>query len=145
MKILLRRGTTTAVNNYTGTDGELVLDTDTRILKVMDGTTKGGKSIKIRGNYVVDTGKVGDFFYRKWNDGFIEQLGSVENTTSSDLYYDVTLPVPYSNNLYYASVIKGGPTDDHHLESTAFNVSNFQVWYKRTTALSKSCCEKPMA
>lgn len=135
MDILIKRGTTKAVENYVGKSGELVLDSETRILKVMDGTTKGGKSIKINGNYVVDTGKVGNYFYRKWNDGFIEQWGSVKNTTSNTIMLDVSLPIPYSNKQYYASMIKGNPDDiDGHLgTSTGMNYDNFQLWYKTTT------------
>ena len=43
--ILLKRGSAAAVNNYVGEPGELVIDTDTKKLLLMDGKTLGGRSI----------------------------------------------------------------------------------------------------
>lgn len=43
--ILLKRGSNAAVNNYVGEPGELVIDTDTNKLLLMDGKTLGGRSI----------------------------------------------------------------------------------------------------
>lgn len=41
-QIKFKRGSTTALNNYTGEAGEIVVNTTTNRIHVMDGATKGG-------------------------------------------------------------------------------------------------------
>ena len=44
-KILVKRGTDDKVKAYTGSDGELVINKDTKTIHIMDGSTAGGTSV----------------------------------------------------------------------------------------------------
>lgn len=44
-KIHLKRGNTAAVNGYTGTEGEVVINTETKHLHIQDGVTAGGVKV----------------------------------------------------------------------------------------------------
>ena len=41
-KILLKRGNSSAVNNYIGEIGEIIIDSTNKTVVVQDGNTKGG-------------------------------------------------------------------------------------------------------
>jgi hypothetical protein len=43
--IILKRGTTTKVNQYAGPAGELIVDTDKNVIKVQDGAQAGGHEV----------------------------------------------------------------------------------------------------
>ncbi len=54
MKVLLKHGDTAGVSQYVGVKGELILDRDTSIIRIMDGVTPGGHPA-ININYTIAT------------------------------------------------------------------------------------------
>lgn len=86
-QIQIRRGTTAQHENFTGRIGEITMDTDAKTLRVHDGETVGGiplarkdgllKSFAMRENSdsVIESGRSGDNWYRKYSSGWVEQGG----------------------------------------------------------------------
>lgn len=57
--------------------------------------------------YVVETGGDSTQWYRKWNDGFIEQWGNIIFSQSAGSYTNqtTTLPIAFSSTAYYITLI----------------------------------------
>lgn len=57
--------------------------------------------------YVVETGGDSTKWYRKWNDGFIEQWGNIIFLQSAGSYTNqtTTLPIAFSSTTYYITLI----------------------------------------
>ena len=56
--------------------------------------------------YVIETGSNNNGWYRKWSDGFIEQWGILNKTTSagSELRGTITLPTSFSSTNYIIQI-----------------------------------------
>ena len=105
-KILIKRGGNSTVSQYIGESGELIFDMTNKRLSVGDGSTKGGIQIAnvsdLSNNnptsYVVKTYRSGTNWYRKYNDGWIEQGGNIQVKYGSTI--TVTLPLQMSTTTY---------------------------------------------
>ena len=98
MEILLKRGTSTALDSYNGKPGEVAIDTDNNHIRLFNGNTNGGLVIANKDDiptklsqlqndsnfitstnvsnpsaYVTKVYRSGHSWYRIWSDGFIEQ------------------------------------------------------------------------
>lgn len=93
MDILLKRGSSKALDNYKGLFGELTIDSDNNI-RIMDGSTTGG--IKL-----VKTYTNGLLWYRQYSDGWLEQGGTYNRGTSDTAYnYTISFLKSFSNTNY---------------------------------------------
>lgn len=102
----IRRGTTAENDDFTGAQGELTMDTQTKGLRVHDGTTQGGIEVPTAGtaDYVVDfqipTAENNYVWYRKYKSGWVEQGGRASGDVT------VYLPVIMSNANYTLVITK---------------------------------------
>lgn len=63
--VLLRRGSSKALSNYTGKLGELVINTDDNSLRLMNGSDVGGKKI----SNIISTNKTSNYGYTTFDNG----------------------------------------------------------------------------
>lgn len=87
---------TTIVNNYNETNVKID-NVNEDLLEIIDGLTKRIQTLEAR-NYVKETWKSGESWYRIWNDGWIEQGGVI--TSSTDKTVTVTLLKPMTTTNY---------------------------------------------
>lgn len=117
-QVQIIRGTTEQNNNFTGATGAMTYDTDTKGLRVHDGSTKGGVEVPTAAmaDYVIywDSADATDHshakpgvstptnhgWYRYYKSGWVEQGGSVGNPNNGCIL--VTLPIRMSNNSFTA-------------------------------------------
>lgn len=96
----LRRGTTEDNESFTGAEGELTLDTDTKQIHIHDGETAGGVTV----DYVVETQlpTIDNNYkwYRKYASGWVEQGGYFGTSTGSWANATITFPIIMSNVNY---------------------------------------------
>ena len=103
--IQLYRGTTAQNDAFTGAEGELTMDTQTKGLRVHDGTTQGGIEVPTAqtADYVVEfqtpTAENNYTWYRKYKSGWVEQGGYVVHTTTDD-DFKIVLAVEMEWTLY---------------------------------------------
>ena len=91
--------------------------------------------------YVVETGGDSTQWYRKWNDGFIEQWGNIIFSQSAGSYTNqtTTLPIAFSSTAYYITLIA---TNSNNQQShtcgilvNSFNWSS-SFWWARDAYVS---------
>lgn len=117
-QVQIIRGTTEQNNNFTGATGAMTYDTDTKGLRVHDGSTQGGIEVPTAAmaDYVIywDSGDAADHshaapgvstpaagtWYRLYKSGWVEQGGVVGNLNNSCAL--VTLPIAMKNNSFTA-------------------------------------------
>lgn len=124
----IRRGTTQENDDFTGAQGELTMDTQTKGLRVHDGTTQGGIEVPTAGtaDYVVEwqapTSSNNYKWYRKYKSGWVEQ-GQYINTANTT----ITFPIEMANT-------------DYCLVGVGFCIANYgrQSVSKSTTGFSTS-------
>ncbi len=137
-QIQIRRGTTSEHTNFTGAIGEITMDTDTKTIRVHDGTTVGGVPLARRDeipatyqfpdnmDYVVEmqkpTAANNYAWYRKYKSGWIEQ-GGIANTPQQ--WISITLPHNMVNG-FYTLVLSCSDTD--------YNANNVTIAYANKTA-----------
>lgn len=99
------RGTTVQNDAYTGSAGELTMDTTTNELRLHDGSTAGGHVIGSGGGsspYIIDkqepTAENNYTWYRKWSDSWVEQGGKSSNSTTSGVL--VTMAITMASTDY---------------------------------------------
>ena len=133
-KILVKRGGNSAVSQYIGESGELIFDTTNKRLSVGDGSTKGGIQIAnvsdLSNNnptsYVVKTYSSGTNWYRKYNDGWIEQGGNIQVNYNSII--TVTLPLKMSTTTYTIVLgNNGGVESSCNVPANTATVSGFNL------------------
>lgn len=95
--ILLKRGSNAAVNNYVGEPGELVIDTDTNKLLLMDGKTLGGRSITSDNITRLNLKKIGNTYSGK-DIIFLKQLIYDNLIANQDGYRLCGLEISLDNN-----------------------------------------------
>ena len=83
-----------------------------------------GSSAPTPNAYVTETYRNGKTFYRVWSNGFIEQWGFASGTNK----LTVTLPKPYSDNLYNIHVAEIqnslSRVDSEYVKNTSFRVNS---------------------
>lgn len=96
----LRRGTTLQNSVFIGAEGEVTVDTEKHVLHIHDGVTPGG----YEQIYVVDfqepTEENGWTWYKKYNNGWVEQGGNYVRNTTGTMY--LTLPIEMADTEYTA-------------------------------------------
>lgn len=109
MKILLKRCSSKALDNYIGNIGEIAINQDDNSLRVFDGTTFGGNKIT---NYL----KQENSNYIVFENGLIIQFVRVQSTitiTPGEYWSSVcNLPISMSNTNYVVSVAADYATKD---------------------------------
>lgn len=70
---------TTIINNYNETNIKID-NVNEDLLEIIDGLTKRIQTLEAR-NYVKETWKSGESWYRVWKDGWVEQGGVISDTT----------------------------------------------------------------
>lgn len=119
-QVQIIRGTTEQNDNFTGATGAMTYDTDTKGLRVHDGSTQGGIEVPTAAiaDYVIywDSADTADHshakpgvstptdhgWYRYYKSGWVEQGGLVGNPNSACI--DVTLPIGMMNDSFTAVV-----------------------------------------
>jgi len=96
IRFQLRRGNTAQNSVFTGSEGELTMDTETGQLKVHDGTTQGGMAtVDPLIAFQLPTAENNYTWYRKYASGWVEQgcLHVKDNVA-------FTFPVPMADTNY---------------------------------------------
>ena len=103
-QLQLRRGTTVQNDAFTGAMGELTLNTDNGEIRVHDGTTQGGAEfIDAVVAFQKPTADNGYTWYRKYASGWVEQGGTVTET-STMAQKSVVFPVEMADANYNLQV-----------------------------------------
>ena len=100
----LRRGTKAENDIFTGAEGEVTMCTDTKGLRVHDGTTQGGFDIDTVVAFQAPTADNNYTWYRKYASGWVEQGGLLGTNVSSQT---ITLPIEMSDT-YYQIMLSAG-------------------------------------
>lgn len=93
-QLQVRRGTTMANNLFTGAEGEITMDTETKGLRIHDGSKAGGFRVPTLVAVQYPSAANNYIWYRKYSDGWVEQGGV------GVLSLTVTLPVTMSDANY---------------------------------------------
>lgn len=129
------RGTTAQNDAYTGSAGELTMDTTTNELRLHDGSTAGGHIIG-SGDYVVEwqnpTSENNYIWYRKYKSGWVEQGGRTSTTSGNAV--SVTYPVVMADTNYVLLVASITPTT-----TTASTIHGCHYGRTDTTGCSIIC------
>lgn len=97
-QVQLLRGTTAENNMFTGEEGALTYNTETKAIVVHDGKTQGGGGfIDTVVEFQLPTEENNYTWYRKYASGWVEQGGCVGTTSSTS---SVTFPIAMTNNNY---------------------------------------------
>lgn len=128
-QVQIIKGTTEQNDAFTGAEGVLTYDTETKNLRIHDGATEGGFEIpsSAMGDYVIywDSADSTDHshakpgvstptnhgWYRYYKSGWVEQGGSASgiqkptSATNTSGNTVVEFPIPMANNLYLPTVI----------------------------------------
>ena len=75
IQLQLRKGTKVQNDAFTGAEGELTYDTDSKGLRVHDGQTPGGHMIDTVAAWQIPTAENNYSWYRKYASGWVEQGG----------------------------------------------------------------------
>ncbi len=112
-QIQIRRGTAAEHAEFTGAPGEITVDTTTNTIRVHDGATAGGFALAHQSeldaaDYVIETYRAGEKWYRKYKSGWVEQggvtsVGALESNVAQ--VKKVTLPVEMANITYNATAV----------------------------------------
>lgn len=134
-QVQIIRGTTEQNNNFTGATGAMTYDTDTKGLRVHDGSTKGGVEVPTAAmaDYVIywDSADATDHshakpgvstptnhgWYRYYKSGWVEQGGIIANLT--DTMARIVFPIIMADVNY--TILAGQYVD----------APNSQYWYVR--------------
>lgn len=116
----LRRGTKAENDIFTGAEGEVTMCTDTKSLRVHDGTTQGGFDIDTVVEFQLPSSSNNYTWYRKYASGWVEQGGVKANNNGNAT--TVNLPVEMSDTNYTVQLTPSGS-----------NYIGLQVWYGVTT------------
>lgn len=162
MDILLKRGTSNALNQYNGPNGELAIDTDNDHLRLFNGKSNGGLTIanvndiptklsqlqndtnfsNINPNaYVIETGSYGNAWWMKYSNGWCIQGDCWSGRQS----ITATLFVPMKN-IYYSAVFSQTPagTDSSNfapgLENKTTTTCMFQSMIPLTVTIGYIVC-----
>lgn len=136
-QVQLLRGNTTENNNFTGLVGTLTYDTQTKCLRVHDGSTAGGKlipSVNVMTDYVIayQLPSSGNNYrwYRKYKSGWVEQ-GGLDLTYSTSGWQSaktISLVVTMKDSDYNIYWLNGWTGYiDHETVVTAKTTTTFQV------------------
>lgn len=107
IQLQIRRGTTAENDVFTGAIGELTMDTDTKGMRLHDGSTQGGVQIPTAdtADYVVEWQRPTDLngytWYRKYKSGWVEQGGEYSGNGTT-----VALPITMANTKYQVHINK---------------------------------------
>ena len=85
--------------------------------------------------YVVETGNNSNGYYRKWNDGFIEQYGSFSFTiNTTDTQFRHTYPIPFTDGNYQLQIsIKGNWSSSRTFGTEGQGLTSFDGYAKQST------------
>lgn len=133
----IRRGTTAENDAFTGAIGELTMDTDTKGLRIHDGSTQGGFEIDSVVYFQKPTAENNYTWARKYASGWVEQGGQANTTTSgqvvnfpitmSDTNYQVQITCKSSPSNYSTGIVSSGTTTTSMKIST-YNEDRFCCW-----------------
>lgn len=124
IQLQIRRGTTAENDLFTGAVGELTMDTDTKGMRLHDGSTQGGVEVPTAdtADYVVEWQTPTDLnnytWYRKYKSGWVEQGGRVPNSTSQR--GSIPLPVTMASTNYTA--VATGPNITSNNNTTMIGI-----------------------
>lgn len=162
MEILLKRGTSTALDNYNGKYGEVAIDTDNNHIRLFDNKTNGGLVIANKDDiptklsqlqndtnfsninpnaYVIETGSYGNAWWMKYSNGWCIQ----GDCWSDRQAITATLFVPMKD-VYYSAVFSQTPagTDSSNyapgLERKTTTSCRFQSMVPLTVTIGYIVC-----
>lgn len=99
-QVQLLRGTTAENNIFTGEEGALTYNTETKAIVVHDGKTQGGGGfIDTVVEFQLPTEENNYTWYRKYASGWVEQGGQLPASATT-----ITLPVTMANAEYFCLV-----------------------------------------
>ena len=96
-QIQLRRGNKVQNDAFTGVEGELTMVTDTKGIRLHDGSKQGGYEIPVLVDIQRPTADNNYTWYRLYSDGWVEQGGTVvvhSGTVAHDTYSTKSITFP---------------------------------------------------
>ena len=116
-QLQLRKGTKIQNDTFTGAQGELTFETDTKGLRIHDGATQGGFEVPVLVAVQRPTAANNYTWYRKYSDGWVEQGGIAAAGASS-----VVFPIEMADTNYcLVSTWRGNNT--LHTISSSFSTT----------------------
>ena len=105
-QLQVRRGVEQAQNLFTGAEGEITMTTDTKELRIHDGTKTGGFRVPTLVAVQYPSAANNYTWYRKYSDGWVEMGGKDTASTYGTPAKQVVLPVEMADNNYSIMVTK---------------------------------------
>ena len=102
-QLQVRRGVEQAQNLFTGAEGEITMTTDTKELRIHDGTKTGGFRVPTLVAVQYPSAANNYTWYRKYSDGWVEQ-GGLSSVSNSGV--QTALPVTMADTNYFISITK---------------------------------------
>lgn len=125
IQLQLRKGTKVQNDAFTGAEGELTYDTDSKGLRVHDGQTSGGHMIDTVVAWQAPTAENNYTWYRKYSSGWVEQGGY---TSMTDTVMTIDLPVTMSNTSYTLLIFQEKTGDGQNVPGiTNKTASSFSI------------------
>lgn len=151
IQLQIRRGTTAENDLFTGAVGELTMDTDTKGIRLHDGSTQGGVQVPTAdtSDYVVEWQVPTDLnnytWYRKYKSGWVEQGGIItvnKPGANSAVTTTVNLPVTMANENYYVApltfITDGGNTTGLRNHNNIRGTTTLKIGTYSTMAISNN-------
>lgn len=102
-QLTLRKGTKIQNDAFTGAEGELTYVSDTKGLRLHDGSTQGGMDVDVVVEFVKPTAENNYTWARKYASGWVEQGGIINiavSVTNAMAIFSVNLPVEMGDTNY---------------------------------------------
>jgi len=130
----LRRGVEQAQNLFTGEQGELTMTTDTKELRIHDGTKVGGFRVPTLVAVQYPSAANNYTWYRKYSDGWVEQGGVYDRGGySTNWNTTILLPITMADSNYTVLLatnsIDGDHLGEHGLNFESRTTTGFAVYY----------------
>lgn len=109
-QLQVRRGVEQAQNLFTGAEGEITMTTDTKELRIHDGTKAGGFRVPTLVAVQYPSAANNYTWYRKYSDGWVEQGGMDEANTYGTTAKAITLPITMADGSYTVLLTKFAST-----------------------------------
>lgn len=125
-QLQLRKGTKIQNDAFTGAEAELTYVTDSKSLRIHDGTTVGGISIPTLVAVQYPDANNNYTWYRKWSDGWVEQGGRIPLSANP---VPVNLLITMSDTNYIVNANMVYPTPIGWSQITAQTTSSISIGF----------------
>lgn len=126
IRFQLRRGNTAQNSVFTGSEGELTMDTETGQLKVHDGTTQGGMAtVDPLVAFQIPTAENNYTWYRKYASGWVEMGGVDSFNSTANRTQTIQLPIELNSSEYTILLMGFGSKGALGIRASAQTTNSF--------------------